>query len=385
MQVFNAFFKIAKKHLNNAIIYFSIYAAITVVLSFSGKAAYTEQFQMTAMDICISDLDHTPASAALSAYLGSLHHIKELPDDTETVFDELYYRTLDCSLTIPEGFEDRLLGGNTDALLSSMAIPGSAKGVYVHQQISQYLRSLQLYLAGGYSLADAIEKTDAAIAAVPDVEMISFHPEEESTHSGAFYFFQYIPYIYIAILFTGLAPILVTLNSSLIRTRTACSSLSAGSRNSQLALGCVLYSLGVWLFFMLLGVILYGRSMLLTDALLGALNSFVFLLFAASITLFVSLFAPDNNILNMLSNIIGLSMSFLCGVFVPQSMLPDYVLRVGRFLPAYWYIRANNMLAGFGKEVFDMNFYWLCIGIQLLFTTVIFALTFITAKQKQRA
>lgn len=383
MQVFNAFFKIAKKHLNSALIYFGIYAVITIMLSFAGKSAYTEQFQSTSLVLNIADHDRTDASAALNAYLSSLHNIKNVAG-SEAVFDEIYYRTLDSALTIPEGFEEALLSGDTDGLLSSMKIPGSAKGFYVNQQVSQYLKSLQLYLAGGYDLAAAIEMTNDAIASVPAVEMISFHPGKESTQSGVFYFFQYLPYIYIAILFTGLAPILVTLNGSLIRTRTACSSLTAGRRNFQLALGCILYSLGIWAFFMLLGVILYGTAMSAIDVLPGILNSFVFLLFTAALTLFVSLFAPDNNVLNMLSNMIGLSMAFLCGVFVPQSMLPDYVLDVGRFLPAYWYIRANNMLAGFGKEVFDPNFYWLCIVIQLLFSTVTFAITFIMAKQRQR-
>ena len=85
----------------------------------------------------------------------------------------------------------------------------------------------------------------------------------------------------------------------------------------------------------------------------------------------------------MLAHIVGLSMSFLCGVFVPQSMLSGSVLAVGRFLPAYWYIRANNMLAGFGKEVFDLGFYWKCIGIQFLFAAAMFALTAVAARQRK--
>ena len=384
MQVFHAFFKIAKKHLKNALIYFTIYAALTIMLSLAGRNAYTEQFQAASLNLVITDEDQSPASAALLAYLGSLHNIKELPDDDAAVFDQIYYRTLHCSLTIPQGFEAALLTGETDDLLSSMKIPGSTVGFYVNQQISQYLKSLQLYLAGGSDIAEAVEKTDAAIASLPTVETVSFRPAQERAQSGAFYFFQYLPYIYIAILFTGLAPILVRLNSSLIRARTVCSSLMAASRSRQLAFGCALYSLGVCMFFMILGIILYRSTMLRTDVLLGVLNSFVFLLFAAAVTLLVSLFAPDNNVLNMLSNIIGLSTSFLCGMFVPQSMLPDYVLNAGRFLPAYWYIRANNMLAGFGNEVFDMRFYWLCIGIQLLFAAVILAITFVTAKQRQQ-
>ena len=77
-------------------------------------------------------------------------------------------------------------------------------------------------------------------------------------------------------------------------------------------------------------------------------------------------------------------MSFLCGSFVPQSILPDSVLSAARFLPAYWYIRANNMLAGFGSEVFDNNFYWQCVGIQMLFAVAVFTLVPVAMRQRRR-
>ncbi|MDD6057081.1 MAG: ABC transporter permease [Clostridiales bacterium] len=383
MQVFKAFFIVAKKHLAAAFIYFIIYSIMTIVLSGVGSDTYADYFQTSSLNICITDEDHSKASAALIAYLRSLHNIEEVPKNDEIIFDRMYARFLDYALIIPEGFEENLLSGSTDGLLSSQNIPDGTAGFYVSQQISQYLTSLRLYLAGGVPLAEAVEKTDATLASVPEVKMLSFEASKDST-KGVFYFFQYMPYIYIAILFTGLAPILVTLNSSRIRARTACSALSTSSHNRQLALGCILYSSGIWLLFSLLGVVLYQEAIFETYALLSLLNSFVSLLFTTAATLLVSLFSPNNDVLNMLSNIIGLSMSFLCGVFVPQSMLAPSVLAVGRFLPAYWYIRANNMLAGFGKEVFDREFYLLCIGIQLLFAAVMFSITFVVARQRRK-
>ena len=134
---------------------------------------------------------------------------------------------------------------------------------------------------------------------------------------------------------------------------------------------------------MVLYLILYGGEGFSVNILYAVLNSFVFLLFAAAMALLISCFSPSDNTVNMLANIIGLGMAFLCGVFVPQSMLPDSVLSVAKFLPAYWYVRANDMLGGFGKEVFDMEFYWLCIGIQLLFTVAIFAVTMVFSKQRR--
>ena len=124
---------------------------------------------------------------------------------------------------------------------------------------------------------------------------------------------------------------------------------------------------------MLFAFLCFGRTLFFTFPLLGMLNSFVFLLFTTALALFISLFSPGSNVLNMIANIVGLSMAFFCGVFISQEMLPDSVLSAGRFLPAYWYIKANNMLGGFSNEVFDMNVYLQCLGIELLFAAAVIA------------
>lgn len=385
MQVFKAFFKIAQKRLSAALIYFAIYAAITIVLSATTRDFYADQFKASSLTISITDNDASAASKALIHYLSSLHNVSDLGDDKDAILDRMYYRTLDYALTIPAGFEEKLLSGDTEELLTSAVIPGSNNSYYVDQQISQYLTTLKLYLAGGYDIDASIAATDEAVASVPDVKTVSFHDESKTMNSSVFYYFQYMPYVFIVILFSGLAPILVILNGKELKARTVCSSLTPRRRIGEMSAGCVLYSLGIWALFMLLCLLLYGPALWTESALLLAvLNSFVFLLISTALTLFISCFGFDDNILNMVSNMLGLSMAFLCGVFVPQSMLPASVLSAAKFLPAYWYIRANNMLAGFGKEIFDMNFYLQCIGIQLLYAVAIFIITFVVTRQVRR-
>lgn len=383
MQVFNVFFKITKKNLNISLIYFSIYAMITVLLTITGKDTYTNQFQASSLPIAIADEDHSACSRALYNYLASLHDVSDLTADDEAVFDQMYYRTLDYALTIPAGFEEKLYSGETKSLVSSLQIPGGVRGYYVDQQVTQYLKTLQLYLAAGCSIEEAIEKTDAAITELPAPKTISFEPENQAAADGVFYYFQYLPYIFIVSLFSGMAPTLINLNRPAVRNRTACSSLPAGWRNGQLALSCILYSLILWLALLLPCQLMYGTDMFRPNALLCILNSFVFLLFSTATTLFISCFPLDGNTLNMFSNIVGLSMAFLCGIFVPQQMLSDTVLSVAKFLPAYWYIRINNMLGGFGTEIFSMDTYVLCIEIQLLFALAMFAVTFVALRQKR--
>lgn len=343
-----------------------------------------DNFSSVSLTIFIADEDQTPASRALCGYLDSLHEIADLNNDEEILADQMYYRTLDYVLTIPTGFEDSLTSGKKEALLTDVKIPGSTNGYFVDQQISQYVQSLQLYLSGGYSLTEAIAETDKSIADAVSVTTVSFETEGSSSDSRVFYFFQYLPYIFIAILFSGLTPVLVTLNKKSIKNRTTCSALTLTSKNLQLAGSCVVYSLVVWLLFAGLNVLFYGTDCFTANAMLAMLNSLVFLLFAAALALLVSYFAPDDNVISMAANIVGLTMAFLCGIFVPQTMLSASVLNVGRFLPAYWYIRANNMLAGFGNEVFDLSIYRTCILIQLLFTAAIFCITLLVSRKRKQ-
>lgn len=384
MQVSKAFFMIARKRLLTAFIYIAIYTFIILILSSTAEDSMKDNFSSVSLTIFIADEDQTPASRALCGYLDSLHEIADLNNDEEVLADQMYYRTLDYVLTIPAGFEDSLTSGKKEALLTDVKIPGSTNGYFVDQQISQYVQSLQLYLSGGYSLTEAIAETDKSIADAVSVTTVSFETEDSSSDSRVFYFFQYLPYIFIAILFSGMTPVLVTLNKKSIKNRTTCSALTLTSKNLQLAGSCVVYSLVVWLLFAGLNVLFYGTDCFTANAMLAMLNSLVFLLFAAALALLVSYFAPDDNVISMAANIVGLTMAFLCGIFVPQTMLSPSVLNVGRFLPAYWYIRANNMLAGFGNEVFDLSIYRTCILIQLLFTAAIFCITLLVSRKRKQ-
>lgn len=384
MQLFKAFMKIAWKRMPVSLIYFGIYAVITFMLCNSYQTTMDESFQSRSLNICVIDEDCSLASESLTDYLGSLHELVELENDPEVLQDNLYYRYISYVLTIPKDFEKKLLDGETDDLLLNVKVPGSTTGAFVDQQINQYTKTLQIYLAGGYTLEDAIRETGNSLAETVPVENLVFEAESLSTPKGVFIFYRYLPYIFIVLLFGGLAPIVVIFNKKELRERTFCSSLHLSSRNVQLALGCVVYALAVWAAFLLLGTAAYGQAMFTSAAFYAMLNSFIFLLISAGLTMFISTFAPNDNVANMLSNIIGLGMSFLCGVFVEQSLLSESVLRIARFLPAYWYIKANDMAGGLSAEAFDLSLYWKALGIQMLFAAAIFAATLAASRIRRQ-
>ena len=116
---------------------------------------------------------------------------------------------------------------------------------------------------------------------------------------------------------------------------------------------------------------------------LACLNSFVYIIATAGIAMIIAQFDLSDNGITAISNIIGLGMSFLCGVFVPQELLTGGVLALGRLFPAYWYTKANNMLFGMSGGVFSTKEYLICIGIEALFAVAFFAVAALLVKQKR--
>ncbi|MBQ9956788.1 MAG: ABC transporter permease, partial [Ruminococcus sp.] len=208
---------------------------------------------------------------------------------------------------------------------------------------------------------------------------------EKSNSSGITVFFQYIPYILILSLVTAICPSILTMTSNEIRNRTNCSCVSSAKQLIQLVLGTVIVSFSIFLILIIASIALYKGELFTSTGLLALLNAFVFLLFVIMFTLLIAVIAPSPRAVDMIANIFGLGMSFLCGVFVPQYLLSDAVLSVGKFFPAYWYVKANNMLAGVNGYVFTNSDFFTAIAVQLAFTVAIFFITLLISKSRRSA
>ena len=191
-----------------------------------------------------------------------------------------------------------------------------------------------------------------------------------------YYFFQYFPYIALMMLLCGLSPVLMEFHKENLSARIRCSALADTRIAAQIGLSCFVYVVILWLAFIVIAACLAGPAQLFsTSGLLGLLNSFVYILIAASIALLLGAFSIDFNIVNMIANILWLGMSFLLG---------EKVLMIGRFLPAYWNVRIVNMLAPYADDVLSMRTYWMCIGIQLLFFLVLFTMYLVVEHRRAR-
>lgn len=380
MQVFKALAKIAGKKKFSAFLYIGIFMIIAVIIA--NQSAKDNSFKETELNVCIIDMDKTNASKGLADYISSHHKIKDINNDKDSILDALYYETIDYVITINKGYEEKISNGKTDKLFSNYKVHGKYESELFESQLDQYITNLTCYIAGGFNIDEAVAKTGEISGSEISVTKEDFTQAGDFNSEYIYYYFQYLPYIFIAILVSCLCPALLTINKKEIRSRTNCSPVSASSQTFQIALGSVIYSFIIWLIFMIAALILCGNMILCKEGMLSVFNSFVFMLVVLSMTLLISVLAPSPNTIDMIANTVGLGMSFLCGVFVPQRFLGKAVLNAAHFMPAYWYVRTNNMIAGISDELLTGSKYLSFVGIQLLFAISFFSVVLLIAKTK---
>ena len=102
----------------------------------------------------------------------------------------------------------------------------------------------------------------------------------------------------------------------------------------------------LWLISIAGVCVLFGKEFL-TSPLIGyyILNTALMLGIALSLSYLVGIFVKNSNMLNGISNLLSLGMCFLCGTFVPMSIMNKSVLKIAQFLPVYWYESINETLA----------------------------------------
>lgn len=388
MQVFNAFFKVAKKHLTQVAIYVSIFLILVGIMSLSDTNTQATKFSADSVNITIIDKDNSSLSNGIHDFLAARHNIVKLKNtDKETLTDNLFYQKISYVLIIPNGFEESFLSDSDEKLtLSHNMRKDSASGFFVNNQIDSFVNSVHLYCVAGYDINDAISATQKNLDNSPEVSSIKFDDTSKNSNDTMFRYFQYMGYVLMMIFALSLVPILMTFQQRDLNARIMCSSTSARSRNIQIGLGCICYSIIIWSFFILLAIVWFRPANVLSQqGLFCILNSFVFSLVCTAMTLLLSTFKLNDNSLNLIANILGIGMSFLCGIFVPQWMLSDKVLAAGKFLPAYWYVKVINMVTGWSGEKYSVHNYWVYIGIELIFLVAIFSIYLVAHKQRKKA
>lgn len=380
MTVFKTFLKILNKNKFIVILY------TVFLITFGGFNMQTSDnntnFVASKPDIMIVNKDENKGiTQDLIKYITDNSNIIKLKNNEDAINDGLFYRDVDYVIYIPKNYNRDFMDGKN--LKIDIKSTGDYKSSYAEMLLSRYIKVANIYQKSIDDEDELISKINETLSKESKVEIIS--KLDTNGLSKASFYYNFASYSILACLVYVICLILSSFKNIKIQKRTIISSTDYKKINRQLLLSNSLFSLVLWLMYVILSFILIKDVMFSIQGIIYLLNSLLFTICATTIAIFIGNIVYNKNAINGIVNVVALGSSFLCGAFVPMEWLPDGVLKIAHLLPSYYYISSNETLKKI--EIFNLDTMQpillkmiILIGYSLLFII----LTNVVSKRKQK-
>lgn len=391
MPVFKMYFKLIKTKYKMILAYTISFLVVFSLFTNYYKSTMSNEtgFQPVKVSVAIHDHDNSTLSKALIAYIDETQNLKEVKESEEAIKDALFYEQIAYYVEIPEHFEQDFLAGKTE-LLQTMEKPDRAMGFQVKNRMDTYLHDIKVYYEVNPtgSMEDITAKVQHALSQTVTTNMINSQ-DIDGASLGRGMFFQFLSFIFVTLYIMIGGLILLRVFDQEMRKRTMISPISQTSFNLQLLAAGFLSATACWGVFMVALQIIIG-GLFEVSGLYCMFNSFLYMILCMALTfLIANILAGRKHVDEALSGIgtfIGLGMSFLGGVFVPQNLMGEGVHLIGSFLPSFWYVKANNALSIVKSFDFEsMKDIYFSFLVEVLFIIVFVVLAVYIGKTKRSA
>ena len=380
MIVFKTFLKILNKNKFIIILY-------TMFLIFFGgfnmqTSENNTNFVASKPDIMIVNYDEEKGiTKDLIKYIEENSNVVDLKNNEDAINDALFYRDVNYVIYIPKNYnKDFMDGKNPEIEIKST---GDYQSSFAEMLLSRYIKVANIYQKSINSEEELINKINETLSKKSEVKITS--KLDTNILSKATFYYNFANYSIMACLIYVICLILASFKDIKIQKRTIISSTNYKTLNRQLLLSNSLFSIILWMIYVVLSFILVGDIMFSIHGIFYLINLFVFTICATTIALFIGNIVSNKNAISGIVNVISLGSSFLCGAFVPMEWLPDGVIKIAHILPSYYYISNNEVLKTL--ELINLNTIkpiLLNIIIVLSFSIMFIILTNIVSKRKQK-
>lgn len=384
MIVFKGFLRLLKRNRRTVMMFLMIFIGMAIMAQLAtGKNQAHQNFESSKLPIAVTDADQSTLSMSLMAYLKKTQVVKtDIPVATsDQIQEQLYYGTIYSVIKIPKGFEMNYLSKGIP--LKIINKPGF-ESAYVTHQVNNFLSQVKVMVASGLPILEAVQKVTQVNQKHSNVRLVS---QSKTADDLPFhnYLFRYLPYILISMACYSLGIILIAYAEPNRKNRMMCSPVSYNAMNLQLLLGAAVIGIGLWLICALILPTVLSAKSFYSDPNLPyyLINITLMVLSALAISFFLSKWIRRVELISGITNVVALGMSFLCGVFVPLSILSPTLKQVTQFLPVYWY-EVNNDLIGYHTDLNGAQLMSLYkgFGIQLLFILALICLGMLAGKMR---
>ena len=363
MIVFKTILKILNKLKGMVILYTVMLILITALTQTSDNNI--TKFEESKPDILIINKDeHSDLTNNFVKYLAKHANLADIDINAEEkINDALFYRDVNYVIYIPKNFTNDILQDKEPIMNYKSTNDESAS--YSQMLVNKYIKTALIY-KDYYQANDLIKKINETLSTNTNVK-IKTHLDT-SKLSAATRYFNFLNYAFLAGCVYCISMILASLKEENVNKRTIISSYSLRKYNRIVLLSnaCVIFLM--WLFYMILSFILFKKLMVSFNGILYMINSLVFAFCGLTIGFLIGNITQNKNAIGGIVNVVALGSSFLCGCFVPISYLPNYVLKIAKILPSYYFVTNNELTKSI--EIFSWS------NIKPLFINNIVIITF---------
>lgn len=339
MIVFNAFLKVLDKCKAPIIMY-------TVFLIFFGifnmqNSENSMGFEISKPDVLIVNKDSKNLiTDNLISYLKKSNNVKSIHQDTDSISDALFYRDVSYVIYIPDGYGCDFSNKLDPEIKVQSTNDGEASLAKIN--LEKYLKVANIYNNIFDNEEDVVLNINETLQNNIQIDLTT--SLDTSSLSKVTFYYNFLNYSLLAGAIYVICLIIASFKNEGIHKRTVISNMSSQKYNRYLMFSNSMFGLVLWLLYVLISIILFGKIMFTSHGLLYIINSFIFMICTLTIAFLIGSLLTNKNAINGIVNVIALGSSFLCGSFVPMAWLPESVLKIAHFLPSYWFIKTNELV-----------------------------------------
>lgn len=380
MTVFNTFWKVINKYKGTIILFTVMLVTFGGINTTSNNS--TVDFTNSKPDIIIvNNSGNNDLTKNLISYLEKNTNVKDVKNNEEARNDALFYREVNYIIYIPKDYQKDVLSGKTPEI--DIKTVGDYTSSLAEMLLTRYLKIQSIYAKNISTEQELITAINKNLSKTSEVTITS--KVDTAKTSRVSRYFNFASYSAMFIIIFVICMVLSSFHTKTIKKRTIISSMNYKTHNKYLLRASFVYSIIVWLLFMLLGTILFSNTILSLRGLVYAINLLIFIFTSLTLALLLSTLIDNKDAVNGIVNVISLGSAFLCGAFIPTEWLPETVIKISRILPTYWYVNSNDLLTNLQSiNMTSLKPILINMLVVIIFSVAFIILNNLVAKKKQK-
>jgi ABC-2 type transport system permease protein len=240
-----------------------------------------------------------------------------------------------------------------------------------------------VYLKSGYSEKEAIDLSNKNMTKLSKTKATVKDTSDGNHRSYYTGMFTFNGYTLLMMLCISVSAVLNFTKDTDIKNRINVSGMPFANRNAATILAVI--SIGLIITTAVnITVAIMGSSDYNAKLPFYCLNSYVLMFVGLGMAFLLSAITTNDNIINMITNMFVLSMSFFCGVFIDTIFLSKDIVAAAHFMPLYWYTAAVKHINDTAtNRMFTANFIEYLL-LEALFALLFFGAGLVISKKKEQ-